>query len=91
MPQRAEDAEAPVVGVLDFIGVEEDAQRRGGELPVIREDVVADGGDPAEGKRVRDGCVVLAGVGDEDFVSGLIAGPLRRGIAWGDGSSRVVC
>ena len=63
--QGAENAQPPVVGVFDFQRVEEDAQALRGELRVVGDDVVADGGDPAGG-------VVLAGVGDKDVVFGLV-------------------
>ena len=86
MLERAEDAEAPVVGVLDVIRVKKDAQRRGGELPVVRQDMVADGGDPAVGKGGRDRRFVPTRVGEEDVVAGLVAGGRLPRIRGGDGA-----
>lgn len=70
--QRAKDAEAPVVGVFDFLRVEEQPQRRGGELPVIGGDVIANAGGPAVRISLGDGRVVLPGVGDENVVLSLV-------------------
>ncbi len=78
LAQPGENAMPPVVHVPDLRGVEEDAERLGGEAAVVGEDFIAQGGDPAlrlgigdcglrmGRQRARD--VVLARVGEEDFV-----------------------
>ena len=75
-PQRPEDPELPVVHVTDFEGVEEDAQRLGGEAAMVFEDVVAQGGDPAfgVGRRLGRERVILARVAQEDLVGRVFGG-----------------
>ena len=59
LPQRAEDPVPPVVNVVDLVGIEEDAERLGGEALMVRRDVVANGGHPAARVALRYRPVVL--------------------------------